>query len=94
VGSGGYPLLLQSGESDNGLALHDRQHPHDLFMEAAALYEREIGGTMAVSLYLAPAGEPALGPPAYPHRPSAEWDPLAPIGHHWQDGAHVTYGAS
>ncbi len=92
VGSGGYPLLLQSGESDNGLALHDRQHPHDLFMEAAAVYERAMGGTMAVSLYLAPAGEPALGPPAYPHRPSAEWDPLAPIGHHWQDGTHVTYG--
>ena len=92
VGSGGYPLLLQSGESDNGLALHDRQHPHDLFMEAVAVYEREIGRTMAVSLYLAPAGEPALGPPAYPHRPSAEWDPLAPIGHHWQDGSHVTYG--
>jgi hypothetical protein len=47
-----------------------------------------------VSLYLAPAGEPALGPPAYPHRPSAAWDPLAPIGHHWQDGTHVTYGVA
>ena len=30
---GGYPLLLQSGETYQGVALHDRQHPHDLFME-------------------------------------------------------------
>lgn len=92
VGAAGYPLLLQSGESYHGLPLHDRQHPHDLFMEAALLYERPIARSVALSAYLAPAGEPALGPPAFPHRPSAEWDPLAPIGHHWQDGAHVTYG--
>ncbi len=94
VGAGGYPLLLQSGESNHGVALHDRQHPHDLFMETALLYDRAISRTAAVSLYLAPAGEPALGPPAYPHRPSAAWDPLAPIGHHWQDGTHVTYGVA
>jgi hypothetical protein len=94
VGAGGYPLLLQSGESNNGVALHDRQHPHDLFMETALLYDRAITRTAAVSVYLAPAGEPALGPPAYPHRPSAAWDPLAPIGHHWQDGTHVTYGVA
>jgi hypothetical protein len=94
VGAGGYPLLLQSGESHRGVALHDRQHPHDLFMETALLYDRAISRTAAVSLYLAPAGEPALGPPAYPHRPSAAADPLAPIGHHWQDGTHVTYGVA
>ena len=94
VGAGGYPLLLQSGESNHGVALHDRQHPHDLFLETALLYDRAISGVAAVSLYLAPAGEPALGPPAYPHRPSAAWDPLAPIGHHWQDGTHVTYGVA
>ena len=94
VGAGGYPLLLQSGESNHGVALHDRQHPHDLFMETALLYDRAISRTAAVSVYLAPAGEPALGPPAYPHRPSAAWDPLAPIGHHWQDGTHVTYGVA
>src|SRR5919108_2806973 len=40
VGAGGYPLLLQSGESYRGVPLHDRQHPHDLFMELSALYER------------------------------------------------------
>ena len=34
------PLLLQSGESYGGVALHDRQHPHDLFMETAAIYRQ------------------------------------------------------
>src|SRR3989449_7725668 len=33
IGSRGYPLLVQSGESYRGAPLHDRQHPHDLFME-------------------------------------------------------------
>src|SRR5678816_2724270 len=32
VGRCGYPSLLQSGESCRGEALHDRQHPHDVFM--------------------------------------------------------------
>jgi hypothetical protein len=37
-------------------------------------------------------GEPAVGPVAFPHRPSSADDPLAPISHHWQDGTHVTFG--
>jgi hypothetical protein len=92
IGSAGYPLLLQSGESNQGLPLRDRQHPHDLVMELAALYERPLTGPLGLSLYLAPVGEPALGPVAYPHRPSAAEDPLAPIGHHWQDATHISYG--
>src|SRR5437870_2657019 len=92
IGSRGYPLLLQSGESYRGAALHDRQHPHDLFMELAALYERPVARNVGLSLYLAPVGEPAVGPVAFPHRPSAADDPLAPISHHWQDGTHITFG--
>src|SRR2546425_12797476 len=92
VGSRGYPLLVQSGESYQGAPLHDRQHPHDLFMELAALYERPVAGNLGLSLYLAPVGEPAVGPVAFPHRPSAADDPLAPISHHWQDGTHITFG--
>jgi hypothetical protein len=88
----GYPLLLQSGETFNGAALHDRQHPHDLFMELGVLYERPITETTAFELYLAPAGEPATGPVAFMHRPSAINDPTAPIGHHWQDATHITFG--
>src|SRR2546426_8950891 len=92
IGSRGYPLLMQSGESYQGAPLHDRQHPHDLFIELAALYERPLSGNLGLSLYLAPVGEPAVGPVAFPHRPSAADDPFAPIGHHWQDGTHITFG--
>jgi hypothetical protein len=92
VGSKGYPLLLQSGESYKRLPLHDRQHPHDLFMELAALYERPIARNLAYSLYVAPVGEPAVGPVAFPHRPSAASDPLAPLAHHWQDATHISFG--
>ncbi len=92
IGSAGYPLLLQSGESYRGEALHDRQHPHDLFMELAALYEHPVAQNLALSLYVAPVGEPAIGPVAFPHRPSAASDPLAPLGHHWQDATHITFG--
>jgi hypothetical protein len=92
VGGSGYSLLLQSGESYQGAVLHDRQHPHDLFVELASVYERAVAHDLALSLYLAPAGEPALGPVAYPHRPSAASDPLAPLGHHWQDATHISYG--
>ncbi|MBX6331326.1 MAG: hypothetical protein IRY91_05705 [Gemmatimonadaceae bacterium] len=92
VGASGYPLLLQSGESRHGLPLHDRQHPHDLFMELAAIYERAVAPNLGVQLYLAPVGEPAIGPVAFPHRPSAANDPFAPLSHHWQDATHITYG--
>jgi hypothetical protein len=92
VGDRGYPLLLQSGETFEGQPLHDRQHPHDLFMEIAAMYERPIGKELGLSLYLAPVGEPAIGPVAFMHRHSAEGDPFATLAHHWQDATHITYG--
>jgi hypothetical protein len=88
----GYPLLLQTGEAYQGQSLHDRQHPHDLFMELSALYQRRVASGVALSLYAAPAGEPALGPVAFVMRPSAMDTPSAPIGHHWQDATHVTFG--
>ena len=37
-------------------------------------------------------GEPALGPPAFPHRVSALPNPLSPIAHHCLDAAHITFG--
>jgi hypothetical protein len=92
VTSRGYPLLLQSGETYDGQPLHDRQHPHDLWMELSALYERPITTTLGVMLYAAPSGEPALGPVTFMHRPSAMDNPTAPIGHHWQDATHIAFG--
>jgi hypothetical protein len=92
VGARGYPLLLQTGESYKGDPLRDRQHPHDLFMELSARYEVPVARNVGVSLFAAPVGEPAIGPVAYMHRPSAQNDPFAPLGHHWQDATHITYG--
>ena len=92
VGGQGYPLLLQTGETYRGEPLHDRQHPHDLFMEVAGLYEHAVSNRLGLSLYVAPVGEPAIGPVAYPHRPSAMNDPMAPISHHWQDATHISFG--
>ncbi len=92
VGKCGYPDVLATGELCNGRPLHDRQHPHDAFMEVAALYQRALTRNLAVELYGGPAGEPALGPVAFPHRISALWTPLAPISHHWQDATHIAFG--
>jgi hypothetical protein len=88
----GYPLLLQTGETYKGQPLHDRQHPHDFWMELGALYQREINKGLAWSIYAAPSGEPALGPVAFMHRPSAMDNPAAPLTHHWQDATHVSFG--
>jgi hypothetical protein len=92
AGEKGFPLLLQTGETYGGVPLHDRQHPHDLFMETAAIYRHTIGDAFGVELYAAASGEPALGPTAFMHRPSAMNNPLPPIGHHWQDSTHITFG--
>lgn len=88
----GYPLLFQSGESYRGRALVDRQHPHDFFMELAARYRHAFSDDNVGFLYLAPAGEPSLGPPAFPHRLSAMENPSAPITHHWIDSTHISFG--
>jgi hypothetical protein len=90
----GYPDLLATGETCDGDTIHDRQHPHDLFMELALEYHRPLTPSVALQLYGGPAGEPALGPPAFPHRVSAMPNPVAPIGHHWLDATHITYGVA
>lgn len=92
VGKCGYPLLLQSGETCNGDVLVDRQHPHEFFKELAVMYERPVSSNVAAMVYAAPAGEPALGPVAFMHRPSAMDEPQAPLGHHWQDATHISFG--
>jgi hypothetical protein len=90
----GYPILLATGELCDGEPIVDEQHPHDLFMELAVEYQREITDDVAIHLYAAPAGEPALGPTAFPHRISAMLNPLAPISHHWFDATHIAFGVA
>ena len=90
----GYPNLLQSGELCDGLPIADAQHPHDLFMELSATYARAIAGGLVGEVYLAPVGEPALGPAAFVHRASSRTGPRAPIAHHWMDATHVSFGVA
>ncbi|HWY40274.1 MAG TPA: heavy metal-binding domain-containing protein [Chthoniobacterales bacterium] len=93
-GGRGYPLLLQSGESWHDQPLHDRQHPHDLFDELSFSLSQKFDADLSGYIYFGYPGEPALGPPTFMHRPSAMDDPDAPIGHHWQDSTHVTFGVA
>ena len=87
----GSPELFQRGESYNGVLLIDLQHPHDFFVELAAAWERRVSSALRVRLYLAPVGEPALGPVPYVHRLSASENPMSPLSHHNQDATHITY---
>ena len=84
-----YPLLFQQGETAYGKPIVDGQHPHNFFMELAALYDWSLGEKTLLSFYYAPVGDPALGPTAYPHRASAAENPVAALGHHQQDSTHI-----
>jgi hypothetical protein len=86
-----YPELFQQGETAFGKPIIDGQHPHDFFMEVAALYDLRLGKQTLLSLYAAPIGDPAIGPIAYPHRQSASEDPIAALGHHQEDSTHIAF---
>ncbi|HEX6930157.1 MAG TPA: hypothetical protein VF267_12950 [Gammaproteobacteria bacterium] len=93
IGAGGYPSLLQTGETADGVThLLDRQHPHDAIMELAATYSRAFGEASSWFVYGGLPGEPALGPPAFMHRFSGVEFPDSPISHHWLDSTHITFG--
>jgi hypothetical protein len=94
TGGNGYPLLFQSGESYKEQSIVDRQHPHDLFSELSVSYSQALSKKADVFVYVGYPGEPALGPVAFMHRPSALDNPDAPISHHWVDATHVTFGAA
>lgn len=86
-----YPELFQQGETAFGKPIVDGQHPHNLFMEIATLYDLKLGEHALFTLYAGPVGDPSLGPVAFPHRASASEDPLAPLGHHLEDSTHIAY---
>lgn len=93
IGKRGYPLLLQTGETADGITpLIDRQHPHDLFMEMAVAGSVAFENERSLFGYLGYPGEPALGPPVFMHRLCAQDNPQAPISHHWLDSTHITFG--
>lgn len=93
IGKCGYPLLFQTGETCNGRTpLIDRQHPHDLFMELALVHSYRFNDDTSTFFYFGLPGEPALGPPVFMMRFASEYIPEAPLGHHWMDSTHITFG--
>jgi hypothetical protein len=93
-GGEGYPLLFQTGETFNGEPLVDRQHPHNLFSELSVAYTQSFTKDIDAFVYFGLPGEPALGPVAFMHRPSSLNLPDSPLGHHWQDATHITFGVA
>jgi hypothetical protein len=89
---GGSPQLFQTGETYQGRALVDKQHPHDLFMELSATYTVPMGERATWFTYVGFPGEPSLGPTAFMHRASASENPTAPLSHHLQDSSHISFG--
>jgi hypothetical protein len=95
MGDRGYPLLFQSGETyGGGQRLVDRQHPHDLFSEISVGYTHMLNQDMDVYGFFGLPGEPPVGPPVFMHRISAFNNPESPLGHHWQDATHITFGVA
>jgi hypothetical protein len=94
MGGNGYPLLFQSGETSDGKPLVDRQHPHDFISGLSAAYTHMVNKDIDLTVYLGYPGEPAIGPPAFMHRISSMNNPDAPLGHHWQDATHITFGVT
>jgi hypothetical protein len=88
----GSPQLFQTGETYQGRAIRDAQHPHDLFMELSATYTLPLGERGTWFMYFGFPGEPALGPTAFMHRWSASENPSAPLTHHLQDSTHISFG--
>jgi hypothetical protein len=92
VGKDGYREILQAGEALNGRPLIDRQHPHDFFMQLAAVWRVPLTASTGLTLAGGPVGEPALGPVAFMHRASAADNPSAPLSHHTFDSTHIAFG--
>ena len=89
VTNGRYPLLYQEGETNKNIPILNGQHPHDFFGELAANYQIKLGDRSSVTFYGGLRGDPAIGPVAYIHRISASENPIATLGHHFQDSTHI-----
>jgi hypothetical protein len=92
LGKRGYPELVQTGSFEGNARFANWQAPHDLVGELSAAYDHSLTSDVAASVYAAAVGEPAIGPVAYRHRPSAALNPMAPLGHHLQDMTHISNG--
>jgi hypothetical protein len=80
----GYPQLLQYISPYGGGEVIDRMRPRDLIEEAAV----EVGWR-SLRLYVAPIGEPTLGPRPYGVRQSSTELAVAPFAYDIQESFHV-----
>jgi hypothetical protein len=92
TGPRGYRELFQTGESYHFIPLTDRQHPHDLLMQASVAWRIPLTDKTAITFVGAPVGEAALGPIAFMHRASAAENSVAPLSHHSLDSTHISMG--
>jgi hypothetical protein len=92
IGPAGYSQLFQEGEAYRGRQLTDHQHPHDLLMQAAAVWRWPVTPRTVFTIAGGPVGEAALGPVAFMHRPSSAENPTAPLSHHIFDSTHIVEG--
>ena len=92
LGPDGYSEIFQVGETLNDRPLIDRQHPHDFLVQAGFIWRYALTSRTGLALGAAPVGEPALGPVAFMHRPTAVENPTAPLGHHVFDSTHISMG--
>ena len=74
-----YPLLFQTGETAYGQPIVDGQHPHNFVMSIGVHYAHLAAEDTIVEFFVAPVGDPALGPVAFPHRDSAREFPQATL---------------
>jgi hypothetical protein len=88
----GVPRLLATGPLCDTDGFREYQHPHAPVTELAARYAHPLGSSLALQLFVALVGEPALGPPAYSHRFSAAPDPVGPVSQHETNAAHGSPG--
>jgi hypothetical protein len=88
----GYREIFQVGEVFENEPLIDYQHPHDLFMQLAAVWRIPVGAQTGITIAGGPSAEPALGPVAFMHRASARENPMAPLSHHTFDSSHIAFG--
>ncbi len=92
LGGDGYREIFQVGESLNGIALIDRQHPHEFLMRADVAWQAPLPHGYRLTLEGGPVGSPALGPVPFMHRASAAANPTAPLAHHNLDSSHIAMG--
>ena len=90
---GGYPLLLQEGESNkNDVPYIDAQHPHSSPIMGLTLSDTiRLNDQDFLKIFFAPRGQSSSGPIAFMHRTTGMVNPDAPLGHHvGQDVGHIT----